>query len=31
LAAMSLKSYRLGNPANHDEVYGDGIDDETAA
>jgi hypothetical protein len=31
LPAMSLKSYRLRNPANHDEVYGDGIDDVAAA
>jgi hypothetical protein len=28
---MSLKSYRLRNPADHGEVYGDGIDDEAAA
>jgi len=31
LVAMSLKSYRLRNPADHHEVYGDGIDDEAAA
>lgn len=28
---MSLKVYRLRNPVNHDEVYGDVRDDESAA
>lgn len=29
--AMGMISYRLRNPANHDEVYSDGIDDQSAA
>jgi hypothetical protein len=29
--ASGLKSYRLRNPENHDEVYSDGIDDHAAA
>jgi hypothetical protein len=28
---MSLKCYRLRNPVNHDEVYGDAFDDESVA
>src|SRR5436190_23869141 len=31
LGAMSLKVYRLRDPVNHDEVYGDVRDDESAA
>ena len=31
MGSMSLKCYRLRDPVNHDEVYGDAFDDESVA